>query len=69
MSDAIHGHIVYNGGIIRGLVLLLCSNCGEFIQEKDRIKGVCPHCGALFDDGYYVASVDPFWGLRGEKNE
>lgn len=60
MSDVRHGHIVYNASIINGIVMLLCNNCREFIDEVDQIKGVCPHCGTIFDDGFEEASVRPY---------
>lgn len=68
MSDVRHGHIVYNAGILNGLLVLMCSNCDGFIDERDQIKGVCPHCGTIFDDGFDVASVRPY-KVKEQKNE
>lgn len=59
-----HGHVVYNAGILNGFVIPQCSNCRKLIDEEDLAKGVCPHCGTIFDDGYEEASVDPFGGNK-----
>lgn len=59
-----HGHVVYNAAILNGFVIHQCSNCRKLIDEEDLAKGVCPHCGTIFDDGYEEASVDPFGGNK-----